>query len=228
MASFPQSRRAAVATYVAGLGMARAGEQRNRRAAGASPENGRVDDMVRILTDPSHDGWANILAQGATYTWEVWEPSDADGDSMSHGWGSNVLVEIQQTLLGVRPTSPGYAIVRCGAAAVRPRLGGRDGAHAREEPSTWPGDDRRRPAAEFVLDVTVPPNASATVHLPAASAHGVTEGGRSLHGAAGIRQVSARHGEVVVAVGAGHFEFTRRSGPVAASGPIGPSGRMGP
>ena len=66
---------------------------------------GRVADIVHILTDPDNDGWANILARGGTFTWEVWEPSDTIGDSMSHGWGSNVLVEIQRDLLGVAPTS---------------------------------------------------------------------------------------------------------------------------
>ena len=206
----PQGRRSAVAAYVAELGMGVPVSSATDVLRGLA-DNGHVDDMIRILTDPGHDGWANILAQGGTFTWEVWEPSDAAGDSMSHGWGSNVLVEIQQTLLGVRPTSPGYAsfdvaappsgLDWAGGTVPTPR-----GAIA----VAW-----RRPSsrgAEFVLDVTVPPNASATVHLPATTVRDLTEGGRPLHDASGIGRVTARHGEVVVAVGAGHYELRSASG----------------
>ena len=70
---------------------------------------GLYDDLVHRLVDATTDGWANILARGATFTWEVWDPSDIVGDSMSHGWGSTMVPEIQRWLLGVRPTAPGFA-----------------------------------------------------------------------------------------------------------------------
>ena len=82
---------------------------------------GDDDAILHILTDASAPGWANILARGGTFTWEMWNPVDRDvltpplaslygnGDSRSHGFGSNVLVAIQQTMLGVVPTAPGYA-----------------------------------------------------------------------------------------------------------------------
>ncbi|HEY7440052.1 MAG TPA: family 78 glycoside hydrolase catalytic domain [Acidimicrobiia bacterium] len=104
----PSAHVAAVAKYVAGLGM-QAPPRTAAEVIEALALAGRDADLVHILTDADIDGWANILKRGATYTWEVWQPSDIIGDSMSHGWGANVLVEIQQALLGVRPTSPGYA-----------------------------------------------------------------------------------------------------------------------
>ena len=78
----------------------------------ALASSGHVADAIRILTDAHIDGWAWILAHGATYTWEVWHPSDLIGDSMSHGWGANVLVDLQRWLLGVQPAAPGYAAFR--------------------------------------------------------------------------------------------------------------------
>jgi alpha-L-rhamnosidase len=201
----PPSQRAASAAYVASFGMGVPVSSATDVLKGLA-DNGKIGDVVRILTDPTHDGWANILARGGTYTWEVWEPSDADGDSMSHGWGSNVLVEIQQRLLGVRPSSPGYA-----SFEVVPPASGLDWAGGTvPTPRGTINVAWRRPAStggEFVLDVTVPPNASASVHLSAPSAHDVTEGGRSLHAAPGVRLLSARRGQVVVAAGAGRYEF---------------------
>jgi alpha-L-rhamnosidase len=201
----PADRRGTVADYVAGLGMGTPVSSATDVLKGLA-DNGRFDDMIRILTDPAHDGWANILARGGTFTWEVWEPSDADGDSMSHGWGSNVLVEIQQSLLGVRPISPGYA-----SFAVSPPPTGLDWAGGTVPTPRGPiALAWRRPSSNggaFVLDVTVPPNASATVGLPARRPGDVSEGGRSVPGAPGVRVVSSGQGQVVVEVGAGRYEF---------------------
>ena len=199
----PASRRAAVASYVAGLGMAVPVSSATDVLKGLA-DNGRLDDVVRILTDPVHDGWANVLARGGTYTWEVWEPSDADGDSMSHGWGSNVLVEIQQSLLGVRPTSPGYA-----SFDVTPPLTGLAWAGGTVPTPRGSIDVAwRRPASaggEFTLDVTVPAGASATASLPASHPRDVTVGGRSLPGAPGVRVLRSGRGHVGVGVGAGRY-----------------------
>ena len=107
----PADRVAMVAQLVADDGMA-APPRTAAEVIEALASSGHIDDAVRILTDTHIDGWASILAQGATYTWEVWHPSDIIGDSMSHGWGSNVLVEIQRWLLGVQATAPGYAAFR--------------------------------------------------------------------------------------------------------------------
>jgi alpha-L-rhamnosidase len=107
----PADRVASVARLVAADGMT-APPRTAAEVIEALASTGHVADAVQILTDPHIDGWAWILAHGATYTWEVWHPSDIIGDSMSHGWGSNVLVEIQRWLLGVQPAGPGYAAFR--------------------------------------------------------------------------------------------------------------------
>ena len=200
----PDRRRAAVAAYVASQGMGvvvRTATEVLRALAGT----GRTADLVRILTDASQDGWAKILALGGTFTWEVWEPSDANGDSMSHGWGSNVLVEIQRWLLGVTPTAPGYAAFD---VAPPPRVALQQASGTVPTPHgpvtvdwSYVGGSR------FSLDVSVPPNATATVRMPASGARAVREGGHVLSRAAGARLVSAAGGIAVIEVGAGHFQF---------------------
>jgi alpha-L-rhamnosidase len=206
----PPGRRAAVAAYVAGLGMA-VPVSSGAEVLKSLAATGRFDDVVRVLTDPTHDGWANVLARGGTFCWEVWEPSDANGDSMSHGWGSNVLVEIQRSLLGVSATSPGYA-----SFAVSPPPTGLDWAGgAVPTPRGTIDVAWRRPtttSGQYVLDLTVPANASATVHLPAPSAQNVTEGGRPLSAAPGVRVLAATGGVVLAGVGSGQFEFRATTG----------------
>jgi alpha-L-rhamnosidase len=172
---------------------------------------GRDDDFVRRLTDTKSDGWANILAQGATFTWEVWHPSDNNGDSMSHGWGSNVLVEIQRELLGVSPTSPGFATF-----AVTPPHAGL--AWAQGSVPTRRGGigvSWQRPAAAggaFSLDVTVPSNTTATLRLPAIGPDTVTEGGHPW------RDLRLQGGDAVIVVGAGTYHFRSTPVPAGAAG----------
>ena len=103
----PVSREAHVAAYIAARGMTNP-PRTAAEVLAALRLTGRDRDFVQRITDPKAPGWANILARGATFTWEVWNPSDAIGDSMSHGWGANVLVEIRRELLGIDPTGPGY------------------------------------------------------------------------------------------------------------------------
>jgi alpha-L-rhamnosidase len=201
----PPARIATVGAYIASLGM-----QNPPRTAGellgALRLVGRDRDVVTRLTDRKAPGWASILAQGGTFTWEVWNPVDANGDSMSHGWGSNVLVEIQSALLGVTPTAPGYATFdlappRTGLAFASGRVPTPRGAVV----VSWHA--RRAGGGAATLDVTVPANATATVQFPVTHLHALTINGRPASGVAGVR-VLARTGDgATLAVGAGTYRL---------------------
>ncbi len=163
----PGARRAAVATYVAASGLTSP-----PRTAGEVLEalalTRRDSDFLRLVTDATHDGWANVLARGGTFTWEVWQPSDVIGDSMSHGWGSNVLVEIQRALLGLRATGPGWATFDVAPPSWSSGLEWAHGTVPTPRGTVavgwrWSVEGRGR---TFELDVTVPAGANATVHLP--------------------------------------------------------------
>ncbi len=166
---------------------------------------GRDRDLLTRITDPNTPGWANVLARGGTFTWEVWNPSDTIGDSMSHGWGANVLVEIQRGLLGVEPTGPGYATFtvappRAGLAAASGRVPTPRGPIAvRWRRGSGPG--------AWTLDLTVPANATAAVRLPGGRAAHLFESGHPLRDAIGVRLVGTAHGTVLLGVGAGTYHF---------------------
>jgi alpha-L-rhamnosidase len=190
---------------------------------------GRDSDILHILTDASEPGWANILAQGGTFTWEMWHPQDQDvltpplasllgnGDSRSHGFGSNVLVAIQQTMLGVIPTAPGYASFDVTVPLHAPSYaGGRvptpygaiEVAWSRPTVATRP----------FKVNVTVPANTKARVSIPAAALDNVRESGVVLSRREGVASASIDGDYAVVEVGAGSYHFTSTDVPVAAIG----------
>ena len=181
------------------------------------------------MTDASEPGWANILAQGGTFTWEMWHPQDQDvltpplasllgnGDSRSHGFGSNVLVAIQQTMLGVIPTAPGYAsfdvtvpllALSYASGRVPTPSGAIEVAWSRPAVATRP----------FKVDVTVPANTKARVSFPAVALDKVRESGMGLSRREGVTSVSIDGDYAVVEVGAGSYHFTSADVPVAAIG----------
>ena len=202
----PAAQVAGVGAYVASLGMATppmsAGDMLEGLAAA-----GRTADIVRILTSRGTPGWANVLARGGTFTWEVWQPSDANGDSMSHGWGSNVLVEIQQWLLGVRPTGPGFETFD-----VSPPTSGL--MHATGTVPTPRGTvtvtwERAAPDGPVTtMDIVVPPNAIATVTLPGLDPQSVTEAWVPVHQAAGVTVGPTSAGASVLRVGSGSYALS--------------------
>jgi alpha-L-rhamnosidase len=209
----PASRVSTVVDYVVSLGIATPPSY-----AGDMLEsiriNGQDQAIAGMLTDAKGFGWANVLAQGGTFCWEVWDPTDTDldvdpiasffpGNSMSHGWGSNVLVAIQRALLGVVPTAPGFK-----SFTVTPPLNALNYA-AGQVPTPagailvgW-----ARSTSEFAMDVTVPANTSAVVAVPGSSPGAVTEGGVPVARAPGVTDVAIYGDYVAIAVGAGRYGF---------------------
>ncbi|WP_222912906.1 family 78 glycoside hydrolase catalytic domain [Natrinema sp. SYSU A 869] len=140
----------------------------------------RPDAIVELVTNAEDDGWANILEQGGTFTWETWHCRDSSlpddhrrNRSESHAMGATVLVSILRTLLGVR--SDGVAGEH---VEIRPPEAGLESASGRVPTErgtveiSWtrggePAGTRADGGSEtFRLEATIPWNTSATVALP--------------------------------------------------------------
>jgi hypothetical protein len=136
----------------------------------------RYDDAVTTVRDI----WGGQIEYGGTLFFEVFrpdwltfrEPNDRPPDcqvgytSMGHAWGTGVTAWLSHEILGITPTSPGFASVD-----VVPHLG-RD--------LTWVEGSIRTPggdvSAHFDLRsgrcvVRVPPGSVARVGLPVADSH---------------------------------------------------------
>lgn len=187
----PRARVAPVGAQVARLGISTGPDDglwllRGLHAAG------RDTDLVQVLSDRKDPGWARIVASGGTFTWESWTPDEAQGDSLSHGWGSSALVAFQEALLGVQavpagpgPGGPTFDVTE--PSAGLPRVEGTIPTVAGTMRVEW-----RRRGSTTTLELTVPPNASATVHLAGAPVRTVGAGAFTLRSYAGTRPESRR------------------------------------
>jgi alpha-L-rhamnosidase len=195
-----------VGAYVASLGV-HLGPNHGLELLRGLAAAGRPDAVVRTLTNTSIPGWARIVAEGGTFTWEVWSPSDLIGDSRSHGWGSSALVAMQEALLGVsfRAPNPDGTLRITVAPPVRglPRASGSVPTVAGPVLVDW-----QRSGRGMTLDLTMPANLTALVHLPATSASNVREGGVAAGNAPGVSVYSFVDGIALLAVGSGSYRLT--------------------
>jgi alpha-L-rhamnosidase len=174
---------------------------------------GYTDLACHLLTRDAYPSWLYPVTQGATTIWERWDGLKPDGSFQDPGMNSfnhyafGAIGEWMYRVvagLEIDPDEPGYKHV---IAQPRPG-GGLTSAEARlqtpygEAVSGWV-----RAGGELTVSVTVPPNARGTARLPSATLAGVTEGGRPLASAPGLRRATQDGDDVVVDVGSGRYSF---------------------
>jgi alpha-L-rhamnosidase len=141
-------------------------------------EHGHLDTAYQILQQPDYPGWGYMGSRGATTIWERWDGIRTDGSLQDPGMNSfnhyglgSVGDWLYRSVGGVGPAAPGYQKI-----LIAPRPGGTL-TSASSDLTTAYGPARSawtRSGSALTLSVVVPPNTTATVRVPAASAAAVT------------------------------------------------------
>ena len=134
-------------------------------------ENGQGDLAFKIATQATYPGWGYMIGKGATTIWELWNGDTADPAMNS---GNHVMqigdlnVWLYEYLAGIRSDSEAVGFKKI---VIRPYpVKGLDSVSASHESpygriaSKW---ERRNGGID--LEVTIPPNTSATVYVPGKS-----------------------------------------------------------
>lgn len=158
----------------------------------------------RLATQPAYPGWGFMVANGANTMWETWDGSA----SRNHPPFCLISGYFYKYLAGIRCVSeyPGFK-----RFVIDPSVVGdltfveawHDSMYGRIE-SGWKRDGER-----LTLDVTVPVNTSAVVHVPAASAEGDHRIGPSGGGGPGRSVLADGERQGVVRSGFGHLSFSK-------------------
>ncbi|MCW8129036.1 MAG: glycoside hydrolase family 78 protein [Planctomycetota bacterium] len=176
-------------------------------------ENGRIDVAYKLLFQKQWPSWLYAVTQGATTIWERWDGwthdkgfQDAGMNSFNHYAYGAIGAWMYAVVAGLDldPQQPAYKHM-----VVRPRIGGGlTRARARLHTMYGPAESGWKiQKGRLALSVTVPPNATATVHVPAASAKDVKEGRSPAARAAGVKARGQRNGCALFEVGAGTYRF---------------------
>jgi alpha-L-rhamnosidase len=172
-------------------------------------DTGHADVAMTIATRTKRPSWGYMISQGATTIWERW-----DMDTRDPGMNSEALL-IQtgdlntwfyQSLAGITydPEHPGFKNI-----VMHPRLiPGLTYARASfNSPQGKVASNWQLRNGEFHWDVVVPPNATATVYVPAEKEKAVTESGKPAGSSSGVRFLRMENGAAVYALGSGTYSF---------------------
>lgn len=192
--------------------------------------SGQHDLATRLFQSRKFPSWGYEVTNGATSVWERWDSfttehgfNGANGDqnaamnSFSHYAFGAVMEWAYRVLAGIDTEGAGYRRI-----VIRPRAP-TQGSNPEQAPIDWVKAHYdsingrivsawKLTGGVFTLEATVPPNATASIYLPDATADRVSEGDGPLAQAAGIRSVAvAEDRSLRVEVGAGTYRFTVRA-----------------
>jgi alpha-L-rhamnosidase len=174
---------------------------------------GRPDLAFRLLLNDDYPSWGFEVKMGATTMWERWNTLHPDGtfgdvqmNSFNHYAYGAVAAWMFQHIGGLQALEPGYKKSRIAPLVGQ---GGLTSARASlRTPYGLLGCDWKLVGGVLRLEAVVPPNTTAEIVIPSASAQSVRESGALAASAPGVKGASFQNGALTVVVGSGHYVFT--------------------
>ena len=175
---------------------------------------GQLDTVFKLFLQDTFPSWLFSVKHGATTIWERWDGwtpekgfQDPGMNSFNHyslgscgEWMFASLAGIDTDGPGfkkllIRPTpGPGISWVKASYDSINGKIA-----------TSW-----KTQGGTFSLDVSIPPNTTATVYVPAKTAAAVLESGKPAATAAGLKFVRMESGAAVFEAGSGNYAFTSK------------------
>jgi alpha-L-rhamnosidase len=164
-------------------------------------DGGRADLFYTIATKTDYPSYGNWFGQGATTLWENWKGDN----SRNHIFLGDITAWFYRAVAGINPdpSSPGF-----GKVIIQPQVvGNLTSAHGETKTlrglviSDW------KLAGDLTLNVTIPPNTTATVYVPAMNQKNVVADGATF--------VQSQDNRQVYKIGSGAYQFVVKGGPSA-------------
>jgi alpha-L-rhamnosidase len=174
-------------------------------------DGGRADVAHKLLTQDSYPSWGYMLARGGTTIWERWDGIRPDGSLQDAGMNSfnhyglgSIGDWLYDEVGGLAPAAPGYKRLR-----VQPSTGALGSAGSAVETSYGHAETMwsRDAAGRLTIDVTVPVNTRADVHVPISDGQQVLEGGKPAGEQPGVTPKGTSNGVAVFEAGSGSYRF---------------------
>ena len=174
---------------------------------------GYTDVAYKLLLQETYPSWLYPVKMGATTIWERWDGIKPDSTFQTAGmnsfnhyaygaigdWMYRVVAGIDTYEDGV-----GYKHI-----IIKPNPGG-GFTNVDADLKTYYGPVSSHWKVEngkFVLNVSVPPNTTARVFIPASSANDISESGKALTSSKEIKVGGTEGGYVIMDVGSGNYNF---------------------
>ena len=177
-------------------------------------ENGYWDEAFMLLNRTEYPSWLYPVTKGATTIWERWDGIKPDGTFQNAGMNSfnhyayGAIGEWLYTVVAgikIDEKQPGYK-----HSIIAPNPGG-GLTNAKAGVRTLYGDLAsawEMTGEQFKLEIKIPSNTTATVHLPKAELDGVEINGQTLQKATFVKHIKQVDSTVTMELGSGEYEFS--------------------
>jgi alpha-L-rhamnosidase len=168
--------------------------------------HGHTAVAFRAMTQTNAPSYGYNLNVGLT-TWPEVPAPQPPGRSLNHPMHSGFAAWFHESLAGIRPLAPGFKRI-----AIQPH-GFAELAWVKAEHISPYGpivSNWKRESDSVVMDVAIPVNTTAEVHIPAPAVSVVTESGKPVTQAKGVKFLRAENGTIVFAVASGRYQFGGR------------------
>ena len=164
-------------------------------------DHGRTDVAYKLLLTETYPSWGYMLSKGATTWWERWngDSGDPSMNSYNHYAFGSVVAWVYRDLVGIdtAPDGAGFRHIVIHPrpnAAMTQATGEYDSVYGKIS-TEWTESPN-----SFSLKVTIPPNTTATIYVPALSNARVWEDGSPV-------EAREENGSYVVRTGSGVYTF---------------------
>lgn len=178
---------------------------------------GHPELAYKLVLNKTYPSWLQQVIWGSTTMWERWDGwrpdkgfQDPGMNSFNHYWLGCVSEWLFTQAAGIDTDGPAFKHITIRPDIEKPGVGfnwvkaSYDSIRGRVA-SDWAMKD-----GKFELKVTVPGNCTATVYVPAQQSANVTESGKAISGARGVKFLRQQGNLAVFEVGSGQYEFQSR------------------
>jgi alpha-L-rhamnosidase len=172
---------------------------------------GRQDVAFRLLHTESFPSWGFSIKHGATSIWERWDGwtpekgfQDPGMNSFAHYSFGAVYQWMVENIGGIKSDGPAYKHITI-APRLDPSLNSARTSYKSvrgEIATSWTRND-----AYLTLEVTIPANTVATISVPTFDPGQITESGKPLAQAEGVKLLRTEDGRAVLEAGSGTYRF---------------------
>ena len=185
---------------------------------------GRVDIAYALLLQKTFPSWLYSVLHGATSIWERWDGwteehgfQNPDMNSFNHYAYGAVGAWMYENMVGIRtdPAFPGFKHIILQPRILSTSLEASGGglAFARGEYQSPYGIIKshwRIEGDSFIWEVIVPPNTTATAHIPAGDNSQILEGAAPIEKSPGVESSGRTDGASIYELQSGTYNFTVR------------------
>lgn len=169
---------------------------------------GKADAAFTLASNKTYPGWGYMIENGATTIWELWNGNTANPQMNSQNHImllGDLLIWMFEDLAGIKAAAPGFKEIEMKPSFVQ-QLNEVEASYqsaAGNIKSQWKSNGN-----QIQWEIEVPANSSAVIHIPAATATSIKEGGKAIGNAEGVSLVKWENGIATLRIGSGNYQFT--------------------